>query len=40
MSGIETGQGTSTTPWATSATYLHDHGSWPQTNIDSGAEYD
>ena len=40
MSGIEAGQGMSTTPWATSAAYLHDDDSWLQTNIDSGAEYD
>ena len=39
MSRIEAGRGTSTTPRATSAAYLHDHDSWLQTNINSGVEY-
>ena len=37
-SGIEAGQGTSTTSWVTSTAYLHDRNGWLQTNIDSGAD--
>ena len=33
-------QGTSATPWVTSAACVHDTHGWLQANINSGAEYD